>query len=285
MLHSLRHAMPVTLAALLVLALAGCGAPVDPAASAPGSTTTTDVEPPASPARPAKAARWQAETAVGRVVAERAETARVFELLGIDYCCGGETSLQEAAQAKGLDLDRLIAALEAVGPGVAGEPARAWAEAPLAELIAHIEGTYHAGLRRDLPRLDSLVATVVRVHGETHAELSEVGRLYRTVRSAIPAHLELEEKELFPAILEAGPRDPAAVRRLLEAMRSDHDEVGAALHQIRELTNAYEPPSDACALYKQMLVGLAELERDLHAHVHLENNVLLPRAVAQLEGS
>jgi regulator of cell morphogenesis and NO signaling len=227
---------------------------------------------------------WTPATPVGQVVARVPATARVFELVGIDYCCGGGRTLAEAAAAKGLDPDRLLAALLAVGPGPAGDPtARDWTRAPLAEVVAHIERTHHVFLRRELPRLTPIVSRVVEVHGKAHPELLRLKEIYDALVAALPAHLEAEEEIVFPGLqrLEEG-RPPPDLQARLAGMRGDHDEVGASLHELRALTRGWTPPEGACRLYHEMLRGLAALEADLHAHVHLENNVLAPRAEARL---
>lgn len=261
--------------------VAGCGAEPSPAAPADAGSTAAIKEEP----KPAPVPAWDASTSIGDIVAVRPETARLFELLDIDYCCGGKQTLAAAAQEKGLKVDRLLGTLRTIGGSATVESQRSWADAPLDELVAHIVDTYHVRLRTELPRLEELVTTVVEVHGDEHPELIEVGTLFATLHKDLPPHLELEETKVFPAILATPAGDQAATRRLLEEMSHDHDTVGGALHRIRELTGGYKPPADACMLYTQMLSGLADLERDLHAHVHLENNVLLPRALKALKGS
>ncbi|MCP3904105.1 MAG: iron-sulfur cluster repair di-iron protein [Planctomycetes bacterium] len=224
---------------------------------------------------------WTTETAVGTIVAERPETARIFELVGIDYCCGGEMSLGRAAAPLDVDPARLLRALEAVGAAEDGWPTRDWQHADLDELIEHIVTTHHVWLRRELPRLTVTAHTVLRVHGETHPELSEVVATIDEVNTSVLPHLDDEEQRVFPALLEldAGG-SPDDVEALLDELHGDHDELGDSLHRLRALTRGYTPPPDACAKYREMLTGLAALEADMYTHVHLENNVLLPRARA-----
>jgi len=266
------------------LTLAACG---EPAKQAP--KPIADVTPAAAPAEvsvPAKAEpapAWTADTTVGAIVAARPESARVFELVGIDYCCGGEKPLGEAASEKSIDVIRLLGALAVIGPQ-ATAASRDWRKAPLRELMDHIVATHHVWLRRELPRIRELVETVAEVHGDAHAELAEVRTKFLALQKAIGPHLEEEEQHLFPVVrkLAAGEATDE-VEALLTSMRTDHDHVGAALHRISDLTGGFKVPEDACQLYKQMLKGLQDLEHDLHQHVHLENNVLLPRAMAVLE--
>ena len=232
-------------------------------------------------------APWQATTTVGQVVAERPATARIFELLGIDYCCGGKSTLQAAAQAKGVDAQALLAALLVVGPPTGDNAASTdWTKATLPTLMDHIVTTHHAYLRRELPRLSGILATVTRVHGEAHPELAEIQRTYAVLASELPPHLDEEEQRVFPAIREAAQAESpdaktrAALRKMLAGLDEDHDAAGAALHRLRTLTKEYTLPKDACRLYTALYNGLKALERDLHMHVHLENNVLHPRARA-----
>ncbi len=207
----------------------------------------------------------------------------MLERAGLDYCCGGSTPLGEAARAKGRDVDALLAELAAVREAPAPTGDRVWTDAPMGELLGHIESTHHVYLREELPRLAPIVEKVRVVHGANHPELTEVSTLYAALARDIPPHLELEERRLFPALeaLEARKPAPAAdVLPALELMQSQHETVGAALHRLHELTNGFAVPADACESYRQMLTGLAALEADLHTHVHLENNVVAPRAEA-----
>lgn len=259
----------------------GCGSKAphltagEPQASSPTPNEPTVLATPA----------WDASTTVGTVVAERPRTARLFELVGIDYCCGGEETLAHAAKEHDLDVGRLLDTLQAMGRGSKDDEQRDWLHAPLDDLMKHIVSTHHVYLRRELPRLSEIVNTVHRVHGESHPELAEIQQIFTSLQAAMPRHLEKEEAEVFPAIRTLASSDATQVRTMLAELRTDHDEVGQALHRLRKLTAGYKRPADACALYIQMLDGLADLERDLHTHVHLENEVLLPRALASLKGS
>lgn len=248
-------------------------APPPPVALAPSVPTTT----------PPAALPWTAATPVGRIVAERPSTARVLERAGVDYCCGGATPLGEAARAKGRDVDALLVELAAARATPAPANDRVWTDAPMKELLGHIEATHHVYLREELPRLAPIVEKVRGVHGVRHPALTEVASLYAALARDLPPHLELEERRLFPALeaLADGRPAPAAdVLPALALMQSQHDGAGAALHRLHELTNGYAVPADACASYREMLTGLAALEADLHTHVHLENNVVAPRVEA-----
>ena len=227
---------------------------------------------------------WTDETKIGQIVAERPQTARIFDLVGIDYCCGGSTTLGEAADQQKVDRGRLLAALLTVGMPTQETEHRNWQQADMGELIDHIVARHHSWLRRELPPLIETTKTVCRVHGDAHPELQEIGEIVDRVNEALLPHLDDEEQRVFPSVrkLSAGTSSDDAAA-LLDEMRSDHDSLGADLHRIRELTNGFAVPADACAKYREMLSGLLALESDMHTHVHLENNVLLPRALKLLK--
>jgi regulator of cell morphogenesis and NO signaling len=220
-------------------------------------------------------------TTVGELVAERPARSRVFEELGIDYCCGGKLSLAEACARKGLDPDDVGRRLAAAAPA---EPESDWRSAPLAGLCDHIVRTHHAYLRRELPRLRGLLAKLARVHGDRHPELRGVLTVFGPFADELTAHMAKEEWVLFPLIarIESGdvPRTPRVLQPIA-VMEAEHDDAGRALAEMRRLTGGFAVPADGCNTYRAALAGLAELEADMHAHVHKENNILFPRA-AQL---
>lgn len=222
---------------------------------------------------------WTLETTIGKIVADRPEAARVLELVGIDYCCGGRTSLAEAADAQNADPSQLLRALLVVGTASTGNEYRDWQQAEIGELIDHLVSTHHAWLRRELPALKEVTETVLRVHGDSHAELADVAATLERIRAAVLPHLDEEEQHLFPALRGLAKGEvPTDIDKQLVSMRTDHDSLGEDLHRLRELTDGFAVPTDACAKYREMLSGLTALECDMHQHVHLENNVLLPKA-------
>ena len=235
-----------------------------------------------SPFALAKEARthapWTLDSVVGDVVAERPATARIFELVGIDYCCGGKQTLAAVAAQKKIEPQVLLSALLVVGTDSKTPAAKSWAREPLPDLIQHLETTHHAYLRRELPRLSKIVATVHRVHRAKHPELDDVKRIYDQLAAELPVHLKAEETKLFPAIRRAAAGPVLAdVLNHIEQLTREHDTAGEALHALRALTKNYVVPEGACRLYKEMLRSLVALERDMHTHVHLENSVLFPR--------
>lgn len=214
---------------------------------------------------------------VGDLVTERPARSRVFERFRIDYCCGGRRPLDDACREAGVETGRVIAALREAETAPGPED-RDWAEASSADLVAHIVSVHHGFLRRELPRLDKLIVKVVRAHGAKHPALARVHATYDGLRRELAQHMAKEERILFPAIVQAGD-GPArgSFDGPIHVMEGEHTSAGAALERLRELTGDYTPPADACNTFRAMLDGLAELERDLHRHIHEENNILFPR--------
>jgi regulator of cell morphogenesis and NO signaling len=227
---------------------------------------------------------------VARIATRDPATIRVFQRHGIDFCCGGKRPLAEACTEHGVDFDTLRdeLATAAAGPG---EAERDWAGAPLGELADHIVERFHAALREDLPRLAMMVDKVVAVHGDKHPEvLPALGRTFHALRAELEAHMPKEEHVLFPYAKElerlkaaGGPFAGSpfgSVRTPIGVMEDEHDVAARALAELRRLTDGFEPPAGACTTFCGLYHGLAELESDTHRHIHLENNVLFPRAEA-----
>lgn len=225
-----------------------------------------------------------AQSTVGQLVRERPNRARVFERLGIDYCCGGKLPLDDACRAKGLDLNRVLSELAGADGRASETDTEDWSTAPMSELADHIETVHHEYLRRELPRLERLVEKVDAAHGARHHELRELRTVYAGLKAELEEHMMKEERVLFPMIrhLEQATTLPrfhcGSVGNPIAVMEHEHDSAGAALASLRKLTGDYTPPADACNTFRAMLAGLAELESDLHLHVHKENNILFPRA-------
>lgn len=225
-------------------------------------------------------------TTVGEFVKERPSRARVFERLGIDYCCGGKKPLEVVCQAHGLDPSVVLRELSDHDARTVEAKETDWASASLTELTNHIVSAHHDYLRRELPRLEFLVNKVADVHGHLHPELRDIRAIFAKLKPDLEEHTAKEESILFPWIkqLEAGsgssPISSASVGQPISMMEADHDEAGEALSKFRELTRGYQPPEDACNSFRAMLDGLADLEADMHQHVHKENNILFPAALA-----
>lgn len=222
------------------------------------------------------------DTSIRQLVTDVPARTRIFERLGLDYCCGGDRSLADACREQDLDPDTVAKMLDAAAEATT-EPATDWSDASLSDLIDHIVSTHHDYLRRELPRLEQLLAKVVRVHGADVSWLEPTRDVFQALKADLDAHMQSEEEYVFPAIrtLETGrllPDGSTLGEAPLEQMIEEHDEAGAALEQLRSLTNDYTPPDGACATFQAALDGLRELEADMHQHVHKENNLLFPRA-------
>lgn len=227
-------------------------------------------------------------TLVADVAAAHPSTTRVFQSHGIDFCCGGRRPLAEACAERGLPFEALRADLQAaidVAPG--GEIS--WQALPLAELVEHVVARYHVWLRRELPRLSALMAKVVDAHGARHPSLSSVAQTLRALTADLEPHMLKEERILFPFIvrLEAavalgGVPDEScfgSVANPIRAMESEHEGVRSLLLGLRAQTQDFSVPADGCNSWRALCAGLAELESELHEHIHVENNVLHPRAL------
>lgn len=228
------------------------------------------------------------EAFVGALVAERPNRGKVLERLGIDYCCRGATSLAAACSQRSLDLQQVLRQL--AESDLADSTSRAdqpdWMKIPAGALADHIVDTHHVYLRRELPRLAVLIARVAEAHSANHPELAALSRTFADLRQELEMHLLKEERVLFPLVkqLEAArqpfPIHCGSVDNPIRVMEHEHDNAGAALEQIRKLTGDYQVPDDGCPSLAALYSGLAELEADLHQHIHKENNILFPRAAA-----
>jgi regulator of cell morphogenesis and NO signaling len=223
------------------------------------------------------------ENTVSEFVVDRPSRARLFERLGIDYCCGGKKSLAEACENKGLFPLQVLQTIEA--DEAPAESAIDPDKMGLAELADHIEQTHHARLKHELPRLGILTEKVARVHGESYTWAKELRKKFAALETEMTCHMEKEERVFFPMIrrLESGAPAGLGMQVSLEmpvqCLEAEHASVGRALEEMRSLSSDYAPPPGACNTTRAMLDGLAELEVDMHAHVHKENNIIFPKAV------
>lgn len=226
-----------------------------------------------------------AEKTVGELVVERPSRARVFEKLGIDYCCGGRIPLLTACSKGGLDVKQVLAQLEAEGTQTTSQGERNWATASLTDLADNIEHTHHAYLKEELPRLDFLTAKVANRHGERYPELITLRNAFIHFKQELDSHMVKEESILFPIFRKFDTADtlPAShcgsVNNPIRIMIAEHDNAGESMTKFRQLTNGYAPPADACNTFRAMYDGLRQLELDMHEHVHKENNILFPKAL------
>lgn len=237
-----------------------------------------------------------ANTTVAQWVAEYPQTADLFERLKIDYCCHGNVSLNMACANRKLDANSLVRDLldlvsECTNPSSRTPTTSTnWLVAPLQELCDHIEQTHHVYLRDELPRLSERIEKIAAVHGEEHPELHRLAQVFLGLRAELEQHMMKEERILFPAIRQTEnaltlPSFPfGTMANPIRMMEHEHENAGQALAQLREITNDYELPDDACNTYRATFDALQRLERDLHEHIHKENYILFPRA-QKLEAS
>lgn len=222
------------------------------------------------------------------IALDQPATIRVFERYHLDYCCGGDRPLAVACAQKGIDAAEVLAAL--ADATRAPEPAGDFTEATLSELIRHIIRTHHAYVRSELPRLLPLAERVAAKHGPSHPEVIEIERGLCLLAGDLLFHLDKEEKILFPYIeaLEESRKLGAAAPRAcfdtvespIRSMLNEHEAAGALLNEMRTVSRNFSAPAGACPTYVGLYDGLDAFEKDLHRHVHLENNLLFPRAIA-----
>jgi regulator of cell morphogenesis and NO signaling len=193
--------------------------------------------------------------------------------------------LEDACGRKGLDAGEVRAELARLAAGPAPEEAAEWREAPLGALIDHIVASHHQYLRNEEPRLTWLAAKVANVHGDRHPELADLADAVLAVFAELRPHMEAEERDFFPACRrwEAVPGAIPSAELLtgLAGLEEEHKAVGALLERIRALTSGFRPPQDACNSYLALFHGLEQLEADIHAHIHKENNILHARLLAR----
>lgn len=223
---------------------------------------------------------------VGQWVAAHPELARVFERLKIDYCCCGKLPLAEACAQQGLDVDAVLRELAQA----AGKPDASLVDAAaldLEALVDHIVSTHHAYLKWELPRIEVLTHKVAAAHGERDPRLVALRTAFPDFQAELTSHMLKEEHVLFPMIRRLARADRpvtlhcGSLENPICVMEYEHDQVGAALANFRRWTDDFTPPPWACATLQALYHALAELEADMHQHVHKENNVLFPKALAR----
>lgn len=223
---------------------------------------------------------------VGSIVTQQPGLARVFEELGIDYCCGGKVPLEDACREQSLNPEKVRGMLEEGLRQLEGGAVEINAAAmSLTELADHLEQTHHVYLRTEFPRLQALAEKVEAVHGEHDERLGEVRDTVIWLATELSNHMMKEERILFPMIrqLEAGADSSAfhcgTIAAPITQMEAEHALAGTALSRLQKLTDGHTPPDWACNTYRALLDGLQRFEQDLHRHIHKENNVLFPGAI------
>jgi regulator of cell morphogenesis and NO signaling len=223
------------------------------------------------------------ETLVADLAVAYPSTIRVFQKHHIDFCCGGKIPLWQVCADHKIATAQLIEELEVSTR--TSEPGQDYARAPLTDIVVHIQRRYHRALREELPRLRAMLDKVVSRHGDRLIDvLLPLQNTFVMFEADLSLHMKKEDDVLFPAIvaLEQGTRntDWTWIDQPIDIMEREHEAAGDALARMSELTDRYTPPVDACPTFRGLYHGLAELEREMHLHVHLENHVLFPRANA-----
>ncbi len=229
------------------------------------------------------------EKTIGQIVADDYSTASVFKSYGIDFCCKGNRTISEVCNQKNIPAEMLHKALEnAMQQEKSANPSfNHWA---LDLLVDYIVKKHHRYIRIKAPELNTYLEKLCKVHGQNHPELFKIKELFDASANELFSHMQKEEMMLFPfiqkmAAAELDDSQSAAqphfgtVKNPINMMMHEHDAEGARFREIAALTSDYTPPADACATYKVAFALLEEFEEDLHQHIHLENNILFPRAI------
>lgn len=228
-------------------------------------------------------------TTIGAIVAADYRTASIFKTFGIDFCCKGGRSLSEVCETKKINPDQLIARLQNVLT-VHSEHLPDFASWPTDLLVDYIEKKHHRYVTETIPVLNQFLGKIAAVHGQNHPELYKIQELFNLSAGALTMHMKKEELILFPYIRrmckaisqhqEVQVSPIGTVVDPVKKMMEEHDTEGERFREISALTNNYTPPADGCATYKVAFQMLRDFENDLHLHVHLENNILFPQAIA-----
>lgn len=227
------------------------------------------------------------ETAVGDIAVEYPTAVPMLERLGIDYCCGGKHTLAEACAKSDVDFASMLEALERQQRSTSVPESR-WQKASLKEITDYVVQRHHAFARQQIKLIGHLLAKVESRHGADHPEVFKISKVFAVVSSELTYHFFCEEQILFPYIEKMEDGQQAAlppvfgsVEQPISRMMMDHNQAGEQLRELRILTSNYMPPAAACPTWRALYHALEDLEMDLHQHIHLENNILFPRAVEQ----
>ncbi|MBI3141626.1 MAG: iron-sulfur cluster repair di-iron protein [Bacteroidetes bacterium] len=235
-----------------------------------------------------------ANTKVSKIVAKNFKTAKVFSAYGIDFCCNGGIPLSDACAQKSVNLQEVVAQLEVA---LAQPQSVDYQAMDMSALADHIVSVHHGYVNQTMPILRAYLDKLARVHGERHPELHQIRDLFEETVGNLTMHMKKEELILFPYIqamcraLENGTELPSShfghINNPIHMMQDEHEVEGARLREIAAITNNYTCPPDGCQTYRVAFAVLDEFEKDLHTHIHLENNILFPRALelfAQMQG-
>ncbi len=228
------------------------------------------------------------EITVAELVVEDYRKAEVFKKFGIDFCCGGKISVAEVCEQKNVDFEVVTNALDELD-NQKEKPSQDFNNWELDFLVDYIVNTHHKYVIESIPILDAYSSKVASVHGTTHPEVVEIANLYRAVSEELSMHMHKEEAILFPIVKEIvrasrnnetlQPTPFGTIKNPINMMETEHDSAGRSFEAIRDLSNNYTPPESACNTYRVLFAKLEEFENDLHQHIHLENNILFPKAI------
>jgi len=227
------------------------------------------------------------ERTIGQLVKDDYRTAQVFQQNGLDFCCGGNRTIEEACVSKDVNTDDIVRALNQVrNNGTKEDNYDQWS---LDFLVDYIVNNHHEFTRNKLPEIGKYAKKVAKVHGDRHDELNEIYYEFTMLHTEIFNHLDKEERILFPYIKQLVEAEKKGVKpeapefgeaaNPIAMMEDEHDEAGTSMAKIRRLSNNFTPPEDACTTYRLLYQNLEGFEKDLHKHVHLENNILFPKAM------
>lgn len=219
---------------------------------------------------------------LGELVTDDFRVAEIFKHAGIDFCCGGKKSLEQACKEKNIDLKSIEEEIRAIGkaPALSNINYKEWEPGFLADYIVN---THHKYVLKTLPDLIFYTKKIASVHGLHHPELIEVARLFEEINKELLQHLQKEEEVLFPAIKSVVQNNTIELQSVISSeitrMSKEHEFAGGAMDKINEITGGYKVPEDGCNSYQVAFKMLKQFEDDLHIHVHLENNILYPKAL------
>lgn len=230
--------------------------------------------------------KFDRSTKTGEIVIKVPQASSILKRYRIDFCCGGNRPIGEVFDEKNLNGEEILEEINTLAQSLeeqVGE--KDWSKATYEETIDHIINRYHAYLFKQLPEISPYVTKILRVHGPHHPELAELHELFHNLKKELELHTMKEEQTDFPAILEY-EKDPtperlAKLHEVLGQLEKEHEGAGEILFRMREITNDYTPPADACMTYQLTFKKLEELEADTFEHVHLENYIFFPRVLTE----
>lgn len=226
------------------------------------------------------------QISIGEIVTKDFRAASIFKEAGIDFCCGGKKSLGEACLEKNIDPAKIEIELEKLAELPANH-AHNFKDWDLGFLCDYIVNTHHKYVIKTMPELVFYTQKIADVHGANHPELIAVAQSFAQISNELQHHMEKEEEVLFPSIKEFIQTKSHAIKATILSeitrMREEHEFAGGEMDRINVMTNGYHLPADACTTYQLTFKLMQEFEDDLHVHVHLENNILYPKAVKLTE--